>query len=260
MEIVQFTLLNHVPLFISIVAIMVASLFFVSRFEFFSKLFLREDSEVKDLRNRILELEHKILGLELTIHVLIDKLTKATGTPPDIPPIAEQQLGLSRPVLLVYGDKQFGEADRNAMRRAGISFFRLVSSNLEDLRTELHRRRSDGRMYDIVHISAHGGNGLINLDNVFVTGNDLSDVLSNVRCVFLGTCSNQAVADKLVGVVKYVVVVYEEIKSTDAADFTYEFYKRYKESLSIETAFVESLRVMPHISEFVDLRIGGGNG
>lgn len=54
-----------------------------------------------------------------------------------------------------------------------------------------------------------------------------------MRCVFLGTCSNQDIADKLVGIVKYVITVYEDIKSQDASDFTYEFYKRYKTALTL---------------------------
>ncbi len=256
-QVSTFSLQNHTPLFIAIAAVLLAIFLLAGRFQVYHKLFPKENSVVNDLRNRILDLEHKIIALELTIHVLIDKLTKATGTVPEIPAPIEQNVGLLRPVLLVYGDQGFGDADRNAMRRAGISFFRLVSSDLEHLRTELHRRRSDGRIYDIVHISAHGGDGTINLDNAFVTGVDLSDVLSNVRCVFLGTCSNQEVADKLVGVVKFVITVYEDIKSTDASDFTYEFYKRYKNGLDIESSFVEALRVMPHVSEFVDLRMGG---
>ncbi len=256
-QLVEFSLQNHTPSFIAIGATLIALFLIGERLNLFGKLFVREDGEVSELRSRILDLEHKIVALELTIHVLIDKLTKATGTVPEIPAPIEQNVGLLRPVLLVYGDQGFGDADRNAMRRAGISFFRLVSSDLEDLRAELHRRRSDGHIYDIVHISAHGGNGMINLDNAFVTGVDLSDVLSNVRCVFLGTCSNQDIADKLVGIVKYVITVYEDIKSQDASDFTYEFYKRYKNSLDIESSFVEALRIMPHISEFVDLRIGG---
>lgn len=250
-------LVNHMPFFVALVAILISVFLIGDKMRWFSKIITKEDGEVKELRSRVIDMEKKILALELTIHVLLDKLAKNTGVVPELPQTPEQVSSFTRPVLLVYGDNSFGETDRNAMRRAGISFFRLVSSNLEDLRSELHRRRSDGRMYDVVHISAHGGSGQINLDNVLVSGTELSDVLSNVRCVFLGTCSNQEVADKLVGIVRYVITVYEEIKSSDAADFTYEFYKRYKHSLDVESSFVEALRVMPHVSEFVDLRIGG---
>ena len=252
-------ILRNVPLvnFILLLAIVAAIILVIKKQDVISYIFKVDESEVEDLRSRIVDLEHKIVALELTIHVLIEKLSKATGTPVQVPATPLQFEPLNRPVLLVYGDSGFGEADRNAMRRAGISFFRLISSSLEDLRTELHRRRSDGRMYDIVHISAHGGEGQINLTHTVVSGLALSDVLSGVRCVFLGTCSNQGVADKLIGIVQYVVVVYEDIQNTDAADFTYEFYRHYKEFMDIEKAFSEALKVMPQISEFVDLRKRG---
>lgn len=230
-----------------------------------SKIFVTEDKVVMDLKARIGELEKKITALELTIQVLLDKLSAANlpipvsvlkdmpfdkGLPPSLK-------ALTRPVLLVYGEAEFGEADRNAMRRAGVSFFRLVSSNLEDLRVELQRRRSEGRMYDVVHLAAHGGSGNVMLSGDVINGTQLSEVLNGVRCIFLSTCSNQLVADKIIGIVKYAVVVYEEIDTEDAANFTYEFYRRYKENFDVEGAFTEAIRVMPQISEYVDLRVGG---
>ena len=142
------------------------------------------------------------------------------------------------------------------MRKAGITFFRLKSASLDDLNTELQRRRSDGNLYDVVHISSHGCDNGILLDTEIIGGDKLSEVLSGVRAIFLGTCNNQKIADRLVGIVKYVIVVYEEIESNLAADFVYEFYKRYKVDLDIEKSFEGAISVMPQVSEFVDLRIG----
>ena len=142
------------------------------------------------------------------------------------------------------------------MRRAGVSFFRLKSASLDDLRTELQRRRSDGNLYDVVHISSHGGETGLLLEKTLVSGNELSEALSGVRAIFLGTCTNQKIADKLVGIVKYVIVVYEEIDTTLASDFVFEFYKRYKPQMNIEEAFNGALSVLPQVSEFVDLRVG----
>lgn len=259
---IGFNLLDHFWLFLFTISFLIIFALIKNKLTFFSNLFVTEDALVNDLRSKVSELEKKVNALQITIQVLIDRLAAAQASGSVLTPVSEQTASslavIGRPVLLVYGNNKFGEADRNAMRRAGVSFFRLSSSNLEDLRTELQRRRSDGRMYDVVHISAHGGEGNVVLDDSVVSGMQLSDVLNGVRCVFLGTCSNQNVADKLVGVVKYVVVVYEEIKDTDAADFTYEFYKRYKENgMNIDMAFMGALMVMPHISDFVDLRKGG---
>ncbi len=261
---VGFDITEHIWSFVFGILFLIILYLIKNKLSIFSKFFVAEDALVNDLRNKVSELERKVNALQITIQVLVDKLAVATaamnGQPPtQVPEQPASNLAvIGRPVLLVYGNNKFGEADRNAMRRAGVSFFRLSSSTLEDLRTELQRRRSDGHIYDVVHISAHGGEGNLVLDEGAVSGMQLSDVLNGVRCVFLGTCSNQTVADKLVGVVKYVVVVYEEIKDTDAADFTYEFYKRYKENgMNIDMAFMGALAVMPHISDYVDLRKGG---
>jgi hypothetical protein len=223
----------------------------------FSKLFLTEGEMVAELRMKLVDLEKKIVSLELTIQVLMDRLNLATNA---LQPSVVARAAIvaatvnSRPVLLVYGDSKFGEADRDAMRRSGVSFFRLASGKVDDLQRELQRRRSDGKMYDIVHLSGHSCvDGLV-MGNAPVNASQLAEVLSGVRCVFLASCTNQDIADKLVGVVNYVVVVYEDIDSALAVEFTYEFYKRYKIALDVDVAFSGALAVLPGISEYIDLR------
>ena len=222
--------------------------------------------EIKDLKAYIADLESQLKGLQLLVKVLMEQrsttssdVPQATTTTTKVE-VAKTEPApskrINRPVLLVYGVDAFGEQDRLALKKAGITFFRLKSASLEALRTELHRRRSDGNLYDIVHISAHGGGEELLFDNDSVSGQELSDVLSGVRGIFLATCSNQKVADKLIGIVKYVIFVCEEIDTNDAANFVFEFYKRYRTNLDIETSFAEAMAIMPEISEFVDLRIG----
>lgn len=222
--------------------------------------------EIRDLKAYIADLEGQVKSMQLLVNILLERSTvlpdtsqttttttsklEVTKTEPSHPK------RINRPVLLVYGVDAFGEQDRQALKKAGITFFRLRSADLETLKAELQRRRSEGNLYDIVHISAHGGGEELIFDNDSVSGQELSDVLSGVRGIFLATCSNQKVADKLVGIVKYVIVVYEEIDTNDAANFVFEFYKRYRTSQNVETSFAEAMAVLPHISEFVDLRIG----
>lgn len=223
-------------------------------------------SEIRSLKTYITDLENQVRSLQLLVNMLLERSTAIPDVPPSnvitvktdvtkVEPIKPKKN--PRPVLLVYGVDAFGEQDRQALRRAGVTFFRLRSASMEALREELHRRRSDGNLYDIVHISAHGGGDELIFDNDNISANELSDVLSGVRGIFLATCSNQKVADKLVGVVKYVIVVYEEIDTNDAANFVFEFYKRYRLNLDVEASYTEAMAVMPHISEYVDLRIGG---
>lgn len=248
------------------------TLFFLFRnkIHFFNLINL-ENKEVTQLKDRIRtlesyakDLENKVRSMELLVNTLIERITEVNNR--QLEPLQEEIKTLkiqpkrpARPVLLVYGVNEFGEQDRNALRRAGVSFFRLKYANLDDLRVELHRRRSDGNLYDIVHVSSHGGDEAIILDTDKVDGIELSNVLSGVRGIFLATCSNQNIADKLLGIVRYVVSVCEEIETKTLSDFVFEFYKRYKADWDIEGAFNGALTVMPEVSEFVDLRIGGTN-
>lgn len=223
-------------------------------------------TEIRELKTYISDLENQVRSMQLLVNMLLERSVTVPDSPPSNVTTTKVEVAKvesaktkrpSRPVLLVYGIDAFGEQDRQALKKAGITFFRLRSASLEALREELHRRRSDGNLYDIVHISAHGGGEELIFDNDSVSGQELSDVLSGVKGIFLATCSNQKVADKLVGIVKYVIVVYEEIDTNDAANFVFEFYKRYRINLDIEASFAESMAIMPQISEFVDLRIGG---
>lgn len=230
------------------------------------RMFNLESQEVLELKNKIaamenyiLELESRLKSMQTMVNLLLDRRIIVPDIPvpttPDVVPAVRKRI--QHPVLLVYGVEQFGNEDRQALRKAGITFFRLRSASLDDLRTELQRRRSDGTLYDVVHISSHGSDKEILFDSELVDGNELGEILSGVRAIFLGTCNNQKIADRLVGIVKYVIVVYEEIDTKLASNFVYEFYKRYKTEMDIEKSFEGAISVMPEVSEFVDLRIGG---
>ena len=215
-----------------------------------------EDDQVTKLKQQISEMERKISALEATIQVLLKSIPQQNQIIREEEKVVLKKK-IARPVLLVYGEAEFGEEDRTAMRRAGLSFFRLRAANLKSLYDELQRRRSEGTLYDMVHISAHGDLENIGLGNDMVDGSELSNIFSGIRGVFLNACSNQYIADKLIGVVNYVIVIYDEIETGIAASFAYEFYKRYALDLDIEKAFSGALLIMPDISDFVDLRIGG---
>lgn len=219
-----------------------------------------EDEQVTKLKMQIAEMEKKISVLEAAIQVLINNIPQTKQIiVTAAEPAAVPKKRVARPVLLVYGEPEFGEQDRTAMRRAGLSFFRLKAASLKSLYDELQRRRSEGTLYDMVHISSHGDLTSIGLGEEAVDGSDLSNIFSGIRGVFLNTCSNQYIADKLIGVVNFVIVIYDDIESEIAASFAYEFYKRYALDMDIEKSFAGALLIMPDISDFVDIRIGGRN-
>lgn len=240
-----------------IVIAVVTLFFFIVRivrrnYNVISRFMSIDTEEIIELKQHIKELEAEIKTLRGTVEILVEQLRRK-----EQPVVVESKRFPARPVLLVFGNAKFGEEDRQALRRAGVSFFRLINAKLDDLQNEIQRRRSDGTLYDIIHFAAVGrDDGYIDLNGQFVDGEQLANVLSGVRGVFLSTCTNHYVADKLVGVVKYVVVIYEEIEGADAANFVYEFYKRYVVSQNIEESFRGAIEVLPGIAEFVDLRKG----
>jgi hypothetical protein len=164
-----------------------------SNYPLFVKLFSAETDEVRFLKGRIKELEAEVKTLKATVEILVERLRHE-----EVPTAAQANKLPPRPVLLVFGNVNFGEQDRQALRRAGIPFFRLSHGKLDELRNEIQRRRSDGTLYDIVHFAAKGTeDGFIDLNGQFVDGAQLADVLSGVRGVFLSTCSNHYVVTTL---------------------------------------------------------------
>ncbi len=251
----------------TLVLIFLLLLFFVrSKYNTIISFLNFEDDNVIKMKLEIKELKKEVVALRTLVNILIERIntnqSNVTIPPSAIgnPEVKKESVytKISRPVLLVYGAGPLGDSDRNAMRRAGVPFFRLNNAKLAGLSDEIQRRRSDGTLYDIVHISAHGqDDGTIDLNGQLVNGEELSDVMNGINCVFLSTCSNHYLADKLIGVVKYVIVVYEEIAVDDAANFVYEFYRRYKTNRNIDASFAEAIAVSPSVAEFVDLRVGG---
>lgn len=156
--------------------------------------------------------------------------------------------------LLVMGDSTFGEADRNALRRAGVLFHRLIDGSFQSLKEELQRKRQEGRQYKVIHISSHAGATGIQFSDSVVSGENLSDILDGVELLFLASCSNIKIADDILGVVKYIVVVYEEIDNESLQNFVYNFYNNLKTDFDVNGSFNKALSLTPSVSEFVDLR------
>ena len=156
--------------------------------------------------------------------------------------------------LLVLGDNSFGTADRNALRRAGVLFHRLIDGSFKSLREELQRKRSEGRQYKIVHISSHASElGIQFSDGVF-TGDELSNILDDIHLLFLASCNNVSIADKVLGIVDDIIVVYENVNTNDMESFVFEFYNELKINFDIDSSFNSAIKKVPSVAEFVDRR------
>ncbi len=203
-------------------------------------------------RERNISLEFQVKKIEhdaMLLRVKLEELEVNVGSLE-----GSQLLTKQKATLLVMGDSAFGEEDRNALRRAGVLFHRLVGGGFIELREELQRKRQEGRQYKIIHISSHAGREGIQFSDEIVSGRKLSDILDGVELLFLASCSNINVADEVLGVVKEVVVVYEEIDSEQMQVFVYNFYNELKKDFDILKSFNKALELTPSVSEFVDLR------
>lgn len=156
--------------------------------------------------------------------------------------------------LLVMGDNDFGMADRNALRRAGVLFHRLIDGTFSSLKEEMQRKRSEGRQYKVVHISSHAGKDGVQFSDGVYGGAALSEIVLGVDLLFLASCSNVTIADEILGIVPNIIVVYEQVDTNDMESFVYEFYNALKNDFDILKSFNVAIQRTPAVAEFVDVR------
>jgi hypothetical protein len=207
--------------------------------------------------------EARIQELERRVDFLVQELQKAGIQIHDL----EQQLAShhivsretslpTKPLLLICGTvATMCDADRHALRRAGVAFQRLYHATMNSIEDELRRRRQDGTLYPWLHITAHAGPDGVALADGLATPAWWNERLDGIAVVFLATCSGGAIADQLAGLVRAVVFVHEEIGDRDASDFTYAFWRRMKEGVDPHQAYRQALLEAPQVAEFVDIRI-----
>jgi hypothetical protein len=213
---------------------------------------LRRELQQERLKNEELSVKNKQLEIELEklkhdLSIIRERLVKVETT-------QEFVLTKEKAALLVMSNKQFADNDRNALRRAGILFHRLSSGQFLELRNELQRKRIENRQYKVVHISSHASKDGIEFSDEIVNGQMLSEIMSGIDLLFLASCSNVDIADSLIGIVKNIITVYEEIEDKDMQEFVFNFYNELKKSFNILESYNKAITLVPHVSEFVDLR------
>lgn len=213
------------------------------------------ETEILLWKEKVSELQKELLEERRRSSMLLEELNKLKGRVSSLEEYNEViMLTKEKATLLVMGDSQFGMADRNALRRAGILFHRLIDGSFSSLREELQRKRNEGRQYKVIHISSHADETGIQFSDGKYSGNDISDILDGVELLFLASCSNVNVSDNILGVVPNIVVVYEEVNTKDMESFVYEFYNELKLDFNILKSFNAAVSKVPSVSEIVDFR------
>lgn len=199
-----------------------------------------------DCTEKIAELEHRIAWLWEELQKAqsrIHELEKGNGTKE-----------LAKPLLLICGtDNKICDSDRHALRRAQISFQRLLESTQAKVKEELRRKREAGELYPWLHITAHATEEGIALMDGLAPASFWNEILDGVEVVVLAACKSVKVADDLAGMVT-IVYISEDIGDRDASSFTYAFWRRMREHHDPVKAYRQAINEATQVAEFTDIR------
>lgn len=211
---------------------------------------LRYEVRIRDLEHRVDFLVEQLLRAGIQIR----DMEKAIAMPKTTTPVEVEKELLGKPLVLVCGDDPAViELDRQALRRTGILYQRIMPATKKKVEEDFRRRRQDQTLYRWVHVSAHANEEGVELADGIAEPSWWNGNLDGIEVVFLAACKTGAVADALAGLVT-VVFVLEDIESQDAADFTYAFWKRMKEHGNPTRAFRQATTEVPQVAEFTDIR------
>lgn len=209
------------------------------------------EQQIGELNRRIDFLIDQLLRAGLQIRELE---TRKDGSYP-VPSVPVVKRLPEKPLLLICGTEQsFCEADRQALRRTGINFQRLMATTKAGVISELRRRRQDDKLFPWIHVTAHATSDGILLSDGIAEPDWWNEQLSGVEVVFLAACQSSAVADALAGMVT-VVFVLEDIENKNASDFTYAFWRRMDEHRDAIKAYRQAVIEVPQVREYTDIRM-----
>lgn len=221
------------------------------------QLQLELEVQRKRYEQQIAEYEHRINELEERVDFLVSELQRSGVHIHDLERALIGGKSLPKfdtPLLLIGGmDDAIFNSDRQALRRAGVSFKRLPKATKKTIADELRRRRQDGRLPPWLHIAAHAAAAGILLEDGVADPSWWHENMDGVQVIMLAACQTVAVADALAGLCT-VVFVHEDIENRDASDFTYAFWRHMVEHGDPVQAYRQAVNETPQIAEFTDIR------
>lgn len=213
----------------------------------------RQDATIKTLQSLLYEKQAEIGQLMTRIWQLEHPEHAPVAAPAQPAHEDEKRLLI---LACIGSDKQF-EVDLAALRtvrtKTGLRFSRLYPVTMDGLERKLNRDRVNGAPVRYLHFAVHSGpEGLVFQDGI-ATGLWLSQRLAGVELAVIAGCKSDVVGD-LLGVVRAVVTLREEIRNSDAAVFTEVFWTGIGNGLTVDRAFEDALeRCPPEVAEFVEL-------
>lgn len=160
----------------------------------------------------------------------------------------------AKPLVLICGPvAAFCEKDRRSLKRAQISFHRIVMATRDKIAAYMRGQRQNGTVPTWVHVTAHAEDAGIDLADGIAPPEWWAEMLDGVEVVMLAACKTSTVADALAGLTT-VVFTYDDIRDQDAADFTYAFWRRMRLYRDPQRAFNEAREEVPQVADSTHIR------
>lgn len=131
---------------------------------------------------------------------------------------------------------------------------RVINASKQDVVDAIQRGQDEHRPFRWLHIASHAGPEGIKLADGVANGKFWLENLPGVRGVMLASCTNGRVADHFVGLVDFVVVVYEDIETRLAARFTHAFWENFLRLGNPDDAYNAAIEQVPQVASYTDIR------
>lgn len=212
---------------------------------------VRDAEEIRKLVESNRQLANELAQAQVEITLLKRQLAQYQ---PDLP----QPGGPDFPLLAVFGpDDAITAADEGALNQSGIPFKCVYGATRDLVAAELGRRRRANDLYRWLHIATHAGpEGMLLIDDV-ASREWWNKQLSGVEGVFLAGCTDVAVADWLVGVVKWVLSFTVDIDNELARQFALVFWSTLADGKAPRDAYRTACRSVPQLAKTSDFRLKG---
>lgn len=224
------------------------------------------DSQVAVLQARISEMQgiintlatqlgdaQRVIGqLQDKMHLM--ELERAAGTAASGSSKGGKRLPV-RPLLIVCGDDpNVAGADLAMLNQIGVRYTRLWLATGELVADEVRRAHEDGRPYRWGLVSAHAGEGGVQLADSVKNPQWWARNFAGFEAVLLAACTTTNVADALRDKVGFVAYFKEDVPTLDASKFVLCFMQRLNAGDDAETAFTSACDAVPAVASYADFR------
>ncbi len=207
-----------------------------------------QQDHVRDVQ-RIGQLERELAEAKERIRYLEGQQSQS------LTPLNPETRGPDFPLLAIFGpDDTITRADEGALNQSGIAFKCIYRATRPLVAEELARRRRSRDLYRWLHIASHAGPQGMWLVDELASREWWNQQLTDIEGVFLAGCTDVAVADWLLGVVKWVLSFTVNVDNDLTRQFALVFWGAMSEGKTPRDSYRQACRAVPALSRVSDFR------